>query len=282
MTRFAFVLLCLALGPATTAPLLAQTQRSQPDIAALADLLDITGLIEVMRDEGRDNAIGVDTDLLNGQGGAAWLVAVDKVYDPAKLRRDFDAALGKKLDGAPDVQAAMADFFGSDLGKRVVALEVEARRALMDDSAEAAAKSVWGGESDQKTARAAQIERFVQANDLIESNVMGALNSNLAFFQGLSRGGAFENPMPEDEMLSQVWAQEGDIRAETADWLYPFLMLAYQPLSDADLEKYIAFSDSAAGKKINAAIFAAFDAVFVQISKDLGQSAAMLMQGEDI
>lgn len=282
MIRLALVLLCLAAGGTTTAPAQAQTQRSQPDIAALSDLLDINSLIEVMRDEGRENAMSVDTDLLNGQGGAAWLVAVDKVYDPAKLRRDFDTALAQKLDGAADVQAAMVDFFGSDLGKRIVGLEVAARRTLMDDTAEAAAKTAWAAELDNNTPRAARIEHYAQSNDLIESNVMGALNSNLAFFQGLSRGGGFDKPMPESEMLSQVWAQEDAIRTDTADWLYPFLMLAYQPLSDAELDKYIAFSDSAAGKKINAAIFAAFDSVFVQISHDLGRSAATLMTGEDI
>jgi hypothetical protein len=282
MLRFLVIIVGLvtAMGPPLSA--LAQTQQSQPDAARLADLIDITALIDVMRAEGRDNAVGVDKDLLNGKGGAAWLLAVDQVYEPAKLRATFDIALDRELGAAPEVRAAMVDFFGSELGTRIVGLEIAARRTLLDDSAEEVAKAAWTKAEAAQTPRAKQINRFAQANDLIESNVMGALNSNLAFFKGLSAGGAFEDAMPEDEMLAQVWAQEGDIRADTADWLYPFLMLAYQPLSDAEFDQYIAFSETPAGKKINAAIFAAFDDMFVQLSTELGTSAAMLMSGEDI
>ena len=62
----------------------------------------------------------------------------------------------------------------------------------------------------------------------------------------------------------------------------PFLMLAYQPLSDQELDAYIAFSTTPAGQKANRAVFAAFDAMFVQVSKELGQSAGRLMAGQDI
>lgn len=282
MLRSLVVLLGVATGGMAPVTGLAQTQQSQPVASHLADLLDITGLIDVMRIEGRENAVGVDTDLLSGQGGAAWLVTVDKVYDPAKLRASFEAALARELANAPEAQAEMAEFFGSDLGKRIVALEVAARRSLLDDKAEAAAKALWDKASARKTHRVKQVERFAQINDLIESNVTGALNSNLAFFRGLSAGGAFEQPMPEDEMLAQVWSQESVIRADTADWLYPFLMMAYKPLSDDDFDRYIAFSESKSGKKINAAIFAAFDSMFVQLSATLGTSAARMMVGEDI
>ena len=76
------------------------------------------------------------------------------------------------------------------------------------------------------------LDRFAEANDLIEENVSGALNSNLAFYRGMSEGGAFTGAeMTEEEMLSEVWSQEDDIRAETAGWLYPFLMLAYESVS---------------------------------------------------
>jgi hypothetical protein len=279
-----FLVIVFGFAAAMTAPVLvlAQTQQSHPDAASLAEMIDINALIDVMRAEGRDNAVGVDKDLLDGQGGAAWKLAVDRVYEPGKLRAVFDASLTRELKDAPEVRSAMADFFGSDLGKRIVGLEIAARRTLLDDSAEDAAKTVWNKAFEANSPRAKQIEHFAKINDLIESNVMGALNSNLAFFKGLSAGGAFEEAMPEDEMVAQVWAQEGDIRADTADWLYPFLMLAYQPLSDAEFEKYIAFSETPAGKKINAAIFAAFDDMFVQLSTELGTSAAMLMAGEDI
>jgi hypothetical protein len=42
---------------------------------------------------------------------------------------------------------------------------------------------------------------FIEANDLVERNVSGALNSNFAFYRGLSDGGAFEVEIPEELML---------------------------------------------------------------------------------
>jgi hypothetical protein len=282
MLRFLVIVVGIAAAMVPPVSALAQVQQSQPEAAKLADLIDITALIDVMRAEGRENALGVDKDLLDGQGGAAWLLAVERVYEPAKLRASFDASLGRELGDAPEVRAAMAEFFGSELGQRIVGLEIAARRTLLQDSAEEVAKTAWAKAEAAQSPRAKQIERFAQINDLIESNVMGALNSNLAFFKGLSAGGAFDESLSEEDMLAQVWAQEGDIRADTVDWLYPFLLLAYQPLSDAEFDHYIAFSETPAGKKINAAVFAAFDDMFVQLSTELGTSAAMLMSGEDI
>jgi hypothetical protein len=128
----------------------------------------------------------------------------------------------------------------------------------------------------------AALQHFARTNDLIEFNVAGALNANLAFYRGLSQGGAFEERLTEDQMLADVWAQEAEIRGETADWLFPYLALSYKSLSDADLASYQAFAETAAGKKLNAAVFAAFDVVFTRISLDLGRAAARRIQGEDI
>lgn len=274
-------ILLVTLGLAVT-PVLAIAQAAPQTQTQLSDLIDITSLIDVMRAESRENALGVDEDLLDGRGGAAWRVAVDQIYDPAKLRVRFDSALDDALKDAPEARAEMARFFASDLGQRVVALEIAARRALLDPTTETATKTLWDQAFDAKSPRAAQIERFSQSNDLIESNVMGAMNSNLAFFKSLSAAGAFADPLPEDEMLAQVWSQEDAIRSETADWLYPFLLLAYQPLSDSEFDSYIDFSESADGKKVNAAVFAAFGALFVQLSSELGTAAGKLMTGEEI
>jgi hypothetical protein len=88
--------------------------------------------------------------------------------------------------------------------------------------------------------------------------------------------------LSQSDMLAEVWAQEGDLRRETEDWLYPFLNLAYQPLSIADLDAYIAFSNSAAGRAINAALFVAFDVLGKDQSRGMGLAAGKLMAGQDI
>lgn len=247
----------------------------------LADVLRIGAIIEVMREEGLAYGAEMADEMFAGQGGAGWQAMVATIYDPVTLRQRFDARFEAALAGSDQVEA-IAAFFGSDLGQRVLTLEIEARRALLDGAVEEAAKLAYGEMEAEGDPRAAALRAFVDANDLIESNVMGALNANLAFYQGMAEVGSFADAMPEDQMLAEVWAQEPDIRAETLDWLFPYLALAYKPLGDADLKAYQEFSESPAGRAVNAALFAAFDAMFVAVSKDLGRAAATQMQGREL
>lgn len=282
----AFVM-SLAMGTAVFAPVvtLAQTGVATvvaPEISALSKTLMIARVMDVMRAEGLKHSADLSADLLAGQGDAAWRAVVEVIYDTEKMTARFDAALAKALADSPATVTESAAFFASPLGQRVLTLELEARVTLLDDAAEAAAKASWDKMRVENPPRVPLLTAFATANDLIESNVMGALNANLAFYRGLSGAGAFGDPMPEDQMLSEVWGQEPEIRTETTDWLYPFLMLSYEPLSDDELQSYIDFSTTEAGQKLNAAVFVAFDAVMVDLSRELGTAAGQLMLGQDI
>lgn len=259
-----------------------QAGAAQTEVQSLSDALKIDKILEIMRDEGMDHGKTLEEDMFPGRGGAAWQDVVEMIYDTGPMRQQFDAAMAKELEGDPQALSYMIAFFRSDIGQAALGLEIEARRALLDEATEEAAKVAWEDMQAKDDPRVEMIRRFAEVNDLVESNVMGALNSNLAFYRGLAAAGGFPEELTEDQMLSDVWGQESDIRAETTDWLFPFLALAYGPMKEADLEAYIAFSETEAGKKVNAALFAAFDQVFNRISFDLGRAVARQMQGEDI
>ncbi|MCU0901645.1 MAG: DUF2059 domain-containing protein [Cypionkella sp.] len=277
------------LAPLPAVPVLAQTaqvpQQAPLDaarITALTDTMMIGDVIAVMREEGLDYGRTLATEMFAGSGGAQWDAAVSLIYDAPTMRARFDAALGEALQANGADLAPIEAFFGSEQGQTVLRLEIEARRAMLDEAVEDAAKLAWADMQAEGGPRVDQLMRFAEVNDLIESNVMGAMNANLAFYRGLSESGAFPQDMTEEQMLADVWGQEPDVRAETTDWLFPFLSLAYQPLPDEGLDAYLAFSESAAGQQMNTALFAAFDKVFTQISYDLGRAAAKQMLGEDI
>jgi hypothetical protein len=205
------------------------------------------------------------------------------IYDEPALLQRFQSAFSARLAADPQAMEQIVAFFATDRGQRILSLEIAARRALLDEAAEEAAAVSVDDMRAREDPRLAVLERFAAANDLIEQNVSGALNANFAFYQGMSDGGAFDAAkMTEADMLADVWSQEPEIRAETESWLYPFLALAYEPLSDADLQAYLAFSESGASRAMNAAMFAAFDEVFRAISRDLGRAAAEMLSGQDI
>ncbi len=287
----AMLMTALVLGlPTTVVPGIAtaQTMAEEPtkdtaaDIALLSEALMMHEVVVVMRDEGIEYGATLEEEMFPGRGGAEWTRIVGGIYDPATMRGRFDAQLTKELQKDPEAVAASLQFFTSAQGKRILSLEMEARRALRDDAADEAAKVAVEDMIANADPRMEVLRRFAEANALIELNVAGAMNANLSFYKGLDEGGAFGGEMTEDQMLSDVWDQEAEVRGQTEEWVYSFLALAYAPLSDADMNAYQAFSESEAGRRVNAALFAAYDSVFTPISRDLGLAAARRMQGDDI
>lgn len=278
--------LLVALGPgggaarAESPPAWAGTAQGMA--AALAETLDLPELAEVMRLEGLAQADEIARELFPGGASAAWTVEASRLYDAARLQAIFLAALEEAIGAEAAALAPALDFFGSELGRRIVRLEIGARRLLLDDATEAASRERVEAMEAQGDPRLAAVRRFIEVNDLVELNVAGGLNAHFAFYTGLADGGAFAGGLSEAEILADVWSQEEVLRAENLAWLQSFLVLAYDPLDEAEFEAYIAFSAGPAGQRLNRVLFAAFDRTFVDLSRALGLAAARFLRGEDL
>lgn len=264
----------LMAAAALPAPLVAQTS----DAAAVFDALRLGEIVEVMRSEGLSYADEIAEAMIPGAPSPDWGKTVDRIYDAERMRAVVLADFENSLD--PGLTGEILDFFRSEPGPTIVSLEVEARAAMLDDAVEAASNEVAAEAMTDETDRYRLLSRFVEANDLIETNVVGALNSNFAFYEALAAAGAMPAEMTQDQLLALVWSQEEDIRASTTEWVFSYLLLAYQPLADADVEAYIAFSETPAGRALNRALFEGFDELFVDISRSLGTATALEMSGQ--
>lgn len=266
------------LATAITFAMPAMAQQSDTD--DLFDLLMLPDIIEIMREEGVSYGDTIGQDLFAGPPTAEWAATVERIYDyevmENMVRADFESSLNGE-DLTP-----ILDFFGSDQGQTIIGLEVSARRALLDDAVEEASKDAAAIALADEDARMMLVVEFVQTNNLIESNVAGALNSNLAFYAGLLDGGAFDGALSEDQILTDVWSQEAEIRISTTEWINSFLFMAYQPLTDEDLQAYLAFSETDAGRVVNRAMFESFDRLFNGISRSLGRAAASEMTMQEL
>jgi hypothetical protein len=247
---------------------------------ALLRAVGIVEILDIMREEGLVHARDLEAEMFPDSGGAAWEQAAGRIYDSAAMYRRLAEDFEGRLDAAEI--AEVSDFFTSPLGRRIVELETAARRALLDPAVEEAGERALEEMIARRDPRLELLMEFVEVNDLIESNVAGALNSNYAFYLGLIDGGAFDGTMSERDILNDVWSQEPEIRAETRDWLFSYLAMAYGPLSDAELEQYIALARERAGIAYNRALFEAFDVMFADISRQLGLNAARFLMAERI
>ena len=264
----------------TTAVILSVSPAFAASEAELDQLFDAIGtpeLIEIMQIEGIEQADEIRESMFPGRANG-WRPIVASIYDAGRMETRFRAGFDAELADS-DVTPLLA-FFASDLGGQIISLELSAREALMDEDIENVAKESYAGLEARDPDRFEALGAFVDDNDLIELNVAGALNASLAFYRGLLDGGTFD--LTEDVMLRDVWAQEPEIRAETTDWMFPYLAMAYEPLTDDELEAYKALSLTEAGKDLNRALFAGFDQVFNEISYALGAAASRFVQGDDI
>ncbi|RYI14972.1 MAG: DUF2059 domain-containing protein [Acetobacteraceae bacterium] len=280
LSRFALVV-ALALGSPLHAETAVEAPAASASVQALADVLQLDALFQVLRDEGLAHGESLAEDMFPSGGGADWDASVSRIYDVAQLRGEFAKALGQALAADPAAVAEVTRFFASDLGQRILTLEIEARRTFLDQAAEEAAQVAADDAAAAKDPKVAQLRRMIEAADLVEMNVAGSLSGNLAFMTGMASSGAY-GVLPPDQLLSDVWGQEDQLRADTSTWLYSYLGLAYDPLTDAELDAYIAFWESPAGQHFNGALFAAFDSTFRQVSLELGKAAGLAMQGNDI
>jgi len=270
--------ICLILLLIT--PAFAGSAQDDSRLAPLITALELRDIFDVMRHEGETYGRDLDRELLEGAGGASWQATVSGIYEPERIWQTFlprftSALKGKDID-------AMTGFFSSKRGREITTLEISARRAMLDKALEDESRAVYREMVAQDHPRLTLLRDLIQANDLVEYNVMGAMNANYAFYMGLIDGKAFDHEISTDDILGDVWAQEAEIRFDTEEWLYAYLALAYAPLTDADLQAYIDFSNTDAGRALNAALFAGYDDVFSNVSKALGLSAAQIMRAEPL
>lgn len=262
--------------------LLAPLRAAAAPVEALAGALRLPELFRVLVEEGIGYGGDLEAELFPGEGGARWAAVVAAIHDRERMQTAAMARLHAELDAHPEAVARMTAFFTAQPGAQIVQLEIAAREAFLDEAAKEAAEAAWAEMQAKADPRLALLDRLVIASDLIEQNVAGALNANLSFYRGLIAGGAVQATLPDAEMMADLWSQEPQIRQDTTDWLMPYLALAYRPLPEADLETYAAFSETPDGQLLNRALFAAFNAMFDGLSRDLGLAAAKMMQGQDI
>lgn len=246
-------------------------------VTVLMDALRLPQLIAALRDEGLADAQELNADMLGGQGGAFWDQQISRLYDPVAIREAFFTALDEGLDDAA-LERALA-FFDSERGQRVTEFEIAARRAMMDPDIEEAAAAAFDALPDGD-AQAARVVDFITTNDLLELNVALTMSTSYQFSRGLADGDLLE--MSDAQIVAQVWASEDELRANAQTWLNGYVLLSQQPVGADDLDAYLAFVRSPAGRALNAALFAGYEATFTGIAYGLGRAVAMNAAVDDI
>lgn len=254
---------------------LIHVQLSETPQQRVWSVLRLGELMPVLRDEARREAEQMEEDGLAGPDGLDWADVVAVIHDPTRLEAIFLEALSEPAARAePAVLDAALAFFETGPGARLVLLETEARRAMLDPDLEDAARDAFARADRAGNARVDLIRRLIDEGDLLAPNVATGMNASVAFSEGFAEGGGFAMAPSPEEMLAEAWGQQDEIEFEANAWMEAFLFLAYAPASDAEIEAYIAFAASPGGRLLADLLFIGFDRLFVQTSREMGWAAA--------
>lgn len=256
----------------------ATADETQAQFEALLNALQIEETVHVMHDEGVAYGKEVGADMLPDADAVSWQRVVNRIHDADTMRALVEQGFADALVG--EDLTPMLDFLQTPRGQNIVGLEIAARRAFLDSVVEEAARDRLEQRRDENAPVLDQIAQLIHDSDLIERNVTGALNSNLMFYNGLVDGGALE--MSQDDILSDVWSQEDTVREDARNWMNAFLLMACEPLAPEDLQAYVEFYRTPAGRVLNRAMFDAFNRMYEELSYILGRAVARHMQSEKL
>jgi hypothetical protein len=195
-----------------------------------------------------------DKDLLG-----KWQAVSGTMFKIDRLNGRLGEALGKYALSEDD-QAAVEKFYGSDLGKRLVAAEVASDRLDYDQTGAAIdeGKKITATLSARRSAQYGRYWDLANAPSLAIGD--GLLRTGvLAVFLSHSHGGDPTIPWPAIDTAMDAVASKAlpDIR-DNMTWGNAYV---YKDFSDDELETYLDFLASAAAQRFYAACTAALDEV---------------------
>ncbi|MDG1738208.1 MAG: hypothetical protein P8L68_18095 [Paracoccaceae bacterium] len=263
MKRF---LLCLILLPS-------QLFAGQTEDEYLLSLVRLDEMIEVVRAEGLSDNQNIPMEFFGSSFGGAWTDTLDEIFDETVLSSQIEEEFLSSFGDAP--RDEILEFLESDAWQIAVGYELKGRVAMLDPKVEAAAIETYWQTFEKNNRRMQDLTALIEAGDLINTNVVGAMNSMYEFNLGIVSEG-FDLGMSEEDILVQIWSEEDNLRYEISEWIYSFLLLAYDPLDTDLLQAQIAFFETPEGKRFNRALIESFDRVYGGISFNLGAAIAIL------
>ncbi|MCV2892016.1 DUF2059 domain-containing protein [Lentibacter sp. XHP0401] len=210
--------------------------QAQADEQKLETFLEVTGFdvaLESMR-VGATNApqiLGMEAN----DFGVRWTMLADEVFEPAAIRRDAKDLLGKAL--SDEMLTHAADFYASDLGQRLVAVENAAH------AAEDTPDDVLRGEAlvaEMVEEGSPRLEYFKRMNTAIDPENIGiqaAQEVQIRFLLAASDAGVI-NRIDEATLRSLMEEQAAEMALEIKAASLANSARIYEAFTDDDLEAY--------------------------------------------
>jgi hypothetical protein len=288
MVRFSLlILLAPVLAVAATPPRAPGVARSGVDIETAATVYlaaelrtQVRASLATMPEKVRqmftqDQGSGLSVEHLDAVTAAAKRGFQIAVFEPLALR-----AFADNLD-ASSARKSLA-FFSSDLGRRMVAADVEL--AGLDESTtdKIMKGDLTAPETPARDALAGQLERDTLSTD-------SAVDIYLRIGKALAVGtaiGAGMDPIAAGDRATKIGdaSARAELQKDLQAPLRRYIAYGYRDLSDEDLQRFAQFLESTPGKRFvlayNAAMDAGFDAMGRRCGERIGEAWREMAEAE--
>ena len=241
--------------------------------------LQLNKIALILHEEGIDDGVKTGAVYL-GQDydKKGFRAAIDKIYNLKNMENNLMLGLVKSL--SLDTATHVLDFFRGDLGRKIATLETSARTAISDSAVERIAIDIAKAAKNENSERYNLLEKNVADMGFVEFNMKGAFSAQFAFLSELSKLDIVT--ITNDEIFAMLMENEAEMRTEIMDWLMGFSYMAYKPLSDEDLDVYIAFLNSSYGKELNNVLFGIFNMLSAKNSEGLANTIVAFYTSRDL
>lgn len=209
-----------------------------------------------------------------GEGGPDLFrrlaAATVDAFSPVMVRLTARRELAARMD--PQHLQPQKAWFESPAGRRVTALEV-AKSAKRGDPQ---ARVLFGQQrlAAATPQRRASLLAFSEASRNAEASAGMLINLRIALQAGVASAVGRTDLPPLEEQRRQLEPLRQQMQASLAPMLEALAAELYEPLSDADLQAYVAFLQSAAGRQLTDAVLLALDRMVIESAEELGRLVA--------
>lgn len=230
-------LLSLLVSVAQASPLAESVVRLSP-LGAIADRSQAmlkTGIRDGLEGTGQVDPLVAET--IAGIGSRA--------FNPQQIRAGLASGLSEDLDRS-QLETVEA-WYQSDLGQRLAGAESDAAAPAAWEAIRAAAPSLRDRFSG--TPREALFERYDRATGATETAVETTMAVQLELADSLA---SLSKEDSAESVRAQIEENRPVIERQVKEQVYLAFLSMYEPFSDDDLEAYLGFLESGAGKAYTA------------------------------
>lgn len=235
MARLVALLGLVTLACLQSPPVAAQAAQDRDRLEAFLTVTGFDAALESIALSAGDAPLMLGRDV--SEFGGDWSRAVAEIFDTDLMHEMALGILARALDDALLTHAV--DFYASDLGQRLVAVENAAHLAEDDGTARAEGERIVAQLLRDGDPRLTILQRMGPAIDPQDTSVRAVEEIQVRFLLSASAAGVLPMELDEPGLRSLMEEQRGALRQRMREGALIHAAHVYRDFTDADLEEYV-------------------------------------------